>query len=123
MPMTTMYAPGAVVDGTGHTSSYERCCPAVNVWLSNDPLYFALIPAASQISMSTRAVVVVALVTSDVTRTELPALTLAGEADAVRLKLGGSDPTAVALGVATGVAVGVGAGWVTANVAAGSLTA
>jgi hypothetical protein len=106
--------------------------------LSNQTWYAGVVPPGAKISISTRPLVAVALVTSAVTATSPPAATEDGATDAVVVNVGpgvgaavgGVDGDAAALPVGTGepggaVAPGVAGGgvdtatcWVTANDAA-----
>ena len=100
-----MYVPVAAAAGTCQVTAYERCCPAVNAWLSNQTWCASVAPSGASISTSTSAFVAVALVTVATRLTALPVESDPGVADPASVKLG--PGTGVAVGALVGAVVGV----------------
>jgi len=85
-----------------------RVCAAANVWLSYQTWKTFVAAVGSHISMSTSALVVVALVTASVICVVPPAGSDAGESVPLEVKLGAG--VAVGAGVDVGAVVGAGVG-------------
>src|SRR6266850_6794559 len=110
MPTATVYVPPDTFAGTSQFTVKVRCCPAVNAWLSNHWSFAFVTPSGAMTATSTRAFIVVALVSRTVIVTDWPAETLVGETDALLTKLGdGTGVGAGLLGEAVGATVGEGA--------------